>query len=651
MLCGASPAAGGTDTDLLALIQEGQTVETASRYTQSLTDAPAHVTIVTRQEIEEHGYETIGEAISSAAGFYLRDDLNYAYLGVRGFAPFGDYGSHVLIMIDGHPMTEPVFSSSFFQRNQPVDMRYVQRIEIVRGPASALYGTNAVLAVINIMTIKPTESGVIEVSASGRTDQGGDAFASLSHVGTHGFQAKISGSATSTEGFDYYFKEFDTAATNFGKAHDLDGERTWSVHSQIRRYGWSVSGLVSNRTKTVPTASWSGIFNDDRLRTKDIVGFFDSKYDASLNSTTHLSARLTFDWYSYKGVWPSEDSGGAYVLEDPHKSRVLGGELVVSSQALSRNHVVAGFSFKRVLSATLEAFQTEPEYYEYVNLEKTDNIVSAFAQDEISLHPSGLTAILGIRYDHYRSFGAALNPRFGLILKSRIGATKLLYGRSFRAPTLYERYYDDAEGTCEAGEARANPDLKAENAYTYEIVHEADIGRLTHAAVSAFYYRLSDLIDEQEIEGGCITPVNSGVHRSKGVEAELRGGLPGGLRWALNYALTDARNEETGERLPVSPYSFGTARLAIPLFMSKASLGLSMKYLGRRLTKDWNELDPCLVTNATLYLKKIVSGVSISVSAKNLFDAEHLEPAGPEHKQETLPQDERVFMIRASWGL
>lgn len=650
MALGTAAAAGELDTDLLAVMHEGETVEAASRHPQSLADAPAHVTVVTKRDIEEFGYETIGEAIASAAGFYTIDDLNYSRLGIRGFAPFGDYGSHVLVMIDGHPMIEPVFASSFFERNQPIDIRCVQRIEIIRGPGSALYGTNAVLSIVNIVTTKATESDPVTVRVSARSNEGGEANVSLGMVSRRGFQARLSGSVTQNEGFDYYFEEFDDPATNFGRARGLDTEQTWGMYAQLKRYGWSLAGLVSSRSKHLPTASWGAPFNDDRLQTKDLMGFIDSKYDGGVGPATHLSARLTYDWYSYKGVWPAVGDDGTRVMEDPHKSKVLGGEIVLASEALARNYVVAGLSMKRVLSATLQAYDTEPEYFESVDIEKTETLISIYAHDEISLHSNTVKGILGARYDHYQSLGDVFNPRFGLIVKSRGGATKFLYGKSFRAPTLYESYYQDIAAGCEPGYVRANPDLKPENAYTYEIVHEADLGRTTHATVSAFYYRLLDQIGETELEGGCITSINSGSSRSKGVEAELHGELPAGVRWSVAHAFTDARNQDTGERLPVSPRNLGNVRLSIPVAGSGASLGLAATYFGSRLTKTGSELKPAVVTNATLYLKRADSHLSIAVTAKNVFGARHLEPAGPEMEQDAVPQGERVVMIRVGWG-
>ena len=94
-----------------------------------------------------------------------------------------------------------------------------------------------------------------------------------------------------------------------------------------------------------------------------------------------------------------------------------------------------------------------------------------------------------------------------------------------------------------------------------------------------------------------------------------------------------------------------TLRLASPLPVRHTRLGLSLSYIGERLTKNGSKLDPTLLTDVTLTTPGLIPGLSLGISAKNLFDAQHVEPAGPEHVQETLPQGGRVFILRASWEL
>ena len=120
-----------------------ESVVTASRYRQRVTEAPASVTVVTSEEIRRYGWRTLADVLQSVRGFHISYDRFYHYIGVRGFSRPGDFNARVLVLIDGHRVNENVYEGAYLEDGFPVSMDLVERIEIIRGPGSSLYGTNA----------------------------------------------------------------------------------------------------------------------------------------------------------------------------------------------------------------------------------------------------------------------------------------------------------------------------------------------------------------------------------------------------------------------------------------------------------------------------------------------------------------------------
>jgi iron complex outermembrane receptor protein len=139
-------------------------VFSASKRMQTTREAPSSVTVVTADEIQKFGYRTLADILRSVPGFYVTYDRNYSFAGVRGFARLGDWNSRVLLLVDGHRINTNTFGQAMLGTEFPVDVDLIQRVEIVRGPSSSLYGSNAFFAVINVVTRSASELGGGELS-------------------------------------------------------------------------------------------------------------------------------------------------------------------------------------------------------------------------------------------------------------------------------------------------------------------------------------------------------------------------------------------------------------------------------------------------------------------------------------------------------
>ena len=193
-------------------------VFSASMYMQKVTEAPSSVTIITADEIRGLGHRTLADVLRTVRGFYITYDRNYSYLGVRGFSRPGDYNARVLLQVDGHRLNDNVFGSALIGTEFPLDVDLIERIEIIRGPSSALYGTNAFFAVINVITRRGSPRADSKHRDARELRRARRSWhlqpTVLGGAGTTGFGDRLSHRGSTGT----FFPEFDDPATNNGIA-------------------------------------------------------------------------------------------------------------------------------------------------------------------------------------------------------------------------------------------------------------------------------------------------------------------------------------------------------------------------------------------------------------------------------------------------
>ncbi len=125
------------------------------------------MSVITGDDIWRFGYRTLAEALGRLPGFFTTNDRNYLYLGVRGFSGAGEYNNRILLLLDGHRLNNPVYGQAPLSADFPVDSSLIDRIEVVRGPASSLYGTSACFGVVNVITRRGRDVAGVEPSTRG----------------------------------------------------------------------------------------------------------------------------------------------------------------------------------------------------------------------------------------------------------------------------------------------------------------------------------------------------------------------------------------------------------------------------------------------------------------------------------------------------
>lgn len=665
--------------DEMMLFQEIPSVYSASKYEQKVTEAPSSVSIITADEIKKYGYRDLGEILESIRGFYVTYDRTYKYLGVRGFGLPSDYSNRILVLVDGIRINDNIYDSPLIDTAFPLEIDLIDRIEVVRGPSSSLYGSNAFFAVVNIFTKSGRDLKGTEVSGEAGTFNTHKTRFSYGNKYQNGLEVLLSTSFYGSEGNDsldygsaynenpwicpdsnpdncYRLKDIWPAGP---VASGLDYDRYKNFFAEMKFKDFTLQGNYHSRKKGIPTASYETVFNEGPTFTIDERYWVDMKYEHTSEERLSVLARLNYNVYKYLG----EYQYGDYVEDDSSKGEWVSGEIQLTKPLLEKHKITSGAVFQLNLKQEQKtAIKGVANEAPLDDKRRTDNW-ALFIQDEFNIMEH-LILNGGLRYDHYNTFGGTANPRLALIYNPVEKTTfKAVYGRSFRAPSNYEFYFGDGGLT-----VKANPALKPETINTYELIYEQYIGKYLRGTAVGFYYKINDLIkQDKDPSDGLLVYNNIDTVTAHGAEFELEGKWESGLEGRISYTFQETKDEETGRILTNSPKHLVKANLILPVIKDKIFLNFEEHYTSRRRTlyREKQEALPAslraddfpsdhyadsfFITNVTLYTKHLLKNLEASGSVYNLFDKKYGDPGAGEHFQDTIEQNGRSFRLKLTY--
>jgi outer membrane receptor for ferrienterochelin and colicins len=631
------------DLELADLMKiEVQSVFGASKFLQKVTEAPASISIVTARDIAVYGYRTLAEIIRSAPGFNVTNDRNYSYVGVRGFQRLGDYNSRVLILIDGHRMNDPIYNQAYIGTEFGLDVELIDRVELIRGPSSSLYGTNAFFAVINVVTRKGAALRGVHVSGDVGSLRTGRGQAAFGVKFANGVDFLVSGSRYQSQGQSrLYFPEFDSPSTNNGVAEHLDTDATYRAYTSVSFKGLSFQGLYGRRVKRVPTAAFDTRFNDARFETHDAQGFADLRYARALAGWS-LSSRLYYDRSEYSGRYPGNlsdtDGQPGPVFADYAHAGWWGTEVNLEKVIARRHKVTAGAEYRDNFRLDLGGFDLESGAV-YLDDRRASHDAAVFVEDQYTIHDR-LLLNAGIRTDRYQGFGSTTNPRLALIFRpAPKTAVKAMVGTAFRAPTNYELHYNSGDGLF-----ISNPNLSPERIRTTEVVVERYFGERYRIMTSVYDSRVRDLISQVVTDESKLQFLNLDSAATRGIEAEVEAKWSTGIASRVAYSFQHATDSRTHLALVNSAKHLATVNLTVPLAGRQAFAGIDLHYVGPVETLTGTFTKGFAVPNLTLTTREF-HDLTLSARVANLFDNRYGYPGGDEHRQNIIYQDGRTFQV------
>lgn len=635
---------------------------------QSIKDAPSMMTVINAKQIRERGYQSIAEAVRTVPGLSLWVDNLISSISIRGSNSFQGWNQNLKIMIDGQPVSFRVANWNFIDEEM-IPIQCVKRIEIIKGPASVLYGANAYLGAINIITFDGAEFDSFELTGvGGSLDTYGGSVVAGKKIGGIDFMAAFSAKHSDRSGLSLP----GPVPTQYeNRESDNDLSRPKSFYGKISYKGLTISSNYQQLNRYGEFTDWSTLTHDNLVYVDN--WFAKAEYKKSLlDDKLEGSASVAYgegkpnkkeELGIGQNSYIRRDIGARFIdfaLKSSYKFNEknflgLGIDYTTEDQQLQNNYLINRETGEEIL---VGASQPQPK-------KNFDNF-GVFTQAVYYLTPEiGLTG--GLRFDFHNRYDNSASCRIGITnhISDKL-YLKVLYGTSFKPPTqrqLYDPYYKE-------GDTRGNEDLSPQYARTLETLLGFKLNENLQGKLGGFYTRIKDGIELYPIADSGVggnTYYNRANVTSFGFEGELNAQVGSDLSGYINFSYQNSKYDETNEDTTLVPQL--TANMGLNyVFMKHLNINLENIFVGRRispkkrLASDYSDpsykvdenykVPSYLLVNLTLSTKQIKifeKETFFSVSVRDLFNEKYVDPGPPDDDcGYDIPHHGRTFLILIS---
>lgn len=666
-------ARAGVDEDALSSAYGGEdfiTIATGKR--QPLSQAPAVASVITAEDIKNIGATDLDQILETVPGLHVS-------VAPRGYAPiytmrgiYSENNPQILVLINDIPITNLyVGNRNDVWGGMPVND--ISRIEIMRGPGSALYGADSFAGTINIITKTADEINGTEVGDGigsfgtreayllhGGNWMGTDVALYLDVLRTEGQRNTIEADAQT--GFDSLFNtNASLAPGSLNLGRDVIESRIDLSRGNLRfRAGYQGRRHVGTGAGVALALDPEGEAESDRVNadlTYDttVAQFWDITAQASYLYASAEPDLILYPPGAFGGAFPDGMIGRPYVYErhfsgglsafyrgfENHSIRLGAGTIFGDLYKIKeqKNYAPDGSPLGEIVDVSDDPSSVFLEPH-------SRTIAYTFVQDEWTMAPDWrLTG--GVRYDHYSDFGDTTNPRLALVWQTSYDlTTKFLYGRAFRAPAFNELY------NINNPVALGNPNLKPETIDTFELAFNYQTSQKLQTSLNLFSYEMKDVI---RFTPPTFTAENAGEIKGHGLELEAKYDVTPSLKFLMNYALQKSQDDDTNTDIANAPehqiYARGTWAFAPDWSASAESKWVAGRKRDADDTRD--TVDDYLITD--LILRYITGPWEIDMSVRNIFNADAREPSprllpnGTAMIPNDLPLPDRNYFIEAQY--
>lgn len=562
---------------------EDEIVVTASRHIQLASESPFNITVITSEEIRSSGGKNVGDVLKNKLGIYPKSK---GFLGSEySLSLRGSSYQQVLVMVDGVKVNSPLLGGA---DAGDLTLNNVERIEVVRGPLSSMYGADAVGGVVNIMTrnarqseqlavdMKVMEEGASRMGASVRGESiMGDYIITLGHDDAPGYRDNSA----------FFANSLSSKLTR-----DIDGG---SIELLYKTY--SAKKQVPGSTVFPYSSAWQTDNNDEAVFTGK-KSFGDNVLQAKLYHVQKLQ-KVNLD--------PDNSP------DEKYNSFTGGMELQTEINALEGHKIICGAEYKGDGCDST-----------YAGIRSVVNN-AFFVEDENAVNEN-LKINYGGRIDSHSIFGSSSNPRMGILYRvDPQTCLRAVYGESFRAPTLNDLYWyskDPVWGTI----MRGNEKLKPERSRNTELGMKCSPIKECAVDISVYSNYVDNLIQWIDISGTWTLweARNIGKADITGAELGINYNIAEGLELMANYTHQQAFDSKTKKRLVYRPqdqynaganYSDGYGNI----------FSCNLRCVGERFDNESNTSKVPPYSVFDVRCEKVIDVLSYYVGAENLFNTEY----------------------------
>jgi len=619
-------------------IEELMNVEvvTASKKPQRLREVPATVRIITAEQIKERGYLTLEEALSDLPGFQFRNIIGFnSYVFLRGIP---SQNNLIVMMVDGIQINE--LNSGGFYGGGQYNLSNVKRIEVVYGPASALYGTNAVSGIINIITNNP------------RDIQGGSASVLLGNFDTRNIDFRY-GHYDKENDFGFIisgmFKQSDKADLRGAK-----GDNNWTANMENFEDDLSFDGKLLYKN-----FSMGLVFQDKQVpmtTNQKSVGtnYLDSGtnwhirfINGHIKYVYDKSSKWSFQSQLYYRNATVMDDTIAYIRSDygatggqegrSRPNSLVGFENQLNLLLIDKLNIIAGFTWEeeRLAQDYSKTYSGSPDVKPPTPTKPdmmTNHLASVYFQTQYRFVKS-TELTLGLRHDNSSFYGTVNTPRIGLVFNKNKFTTKLLYMEAFRAPRPWDYTYEDG-----------NPDLESEILKSMEFSIAYSFTENFIANLSLYKNNMKGQLTKEGRRW-----VNGPKLNTDGFELAL-GYVMGKIKSYFNYTYNSSTYENR-ERVP--EIGKNNANIGILCAITnKIKLDIRGNYIGKRknaktITATGSDyIDDAFIVSSNLSFLNL-KGFDFQIICKNLLNTEYYHTSNRPPDRYRQPQ--RSILIKAEY--